>query len=218
MVRRLIASLLALALGTGLVLSVGLPVAGAATVRYTHTWSPPLDLASNYQPCCPSRAGFTTLPFSMNVTAAEGFQLTVVVRTNWHDTKAVGATPNIIQQGRVLKPIEIKISIHSGTLPLDHHAQCRIEGANGVVVNAQGPKTIDIADGAWHTIECTKSVDGTAGTQVQVIVDGVAGPVYRSAAVGDVISSDPVDLGGQGPKANKDSIDGQYQSVTYVVT
>jgi hypothetical protein len=191
--------------------------AAASSVRYTHTWSPPLNLASNYQPCCPSTAGFTTLPFTMNVTASQGFNLAVRMRTNWKDTKAVGGTPNIIQQGRVAHPIEIKISIHSGPLPKDHHAQCRVEGSNGVIVNAQGPKSIDIADGGWHTIICVKSADSASGTDVQVFVDGVAGPVFHSARIGSVISNDPVDLGGQGPKANKDSIDGQYQSVTYTV-
>ena len=31
--------------------------ASASTVRYSHTWSPSLNLPSNYQPCCPSTAG-----------------------------------------------------------------------------------------------------------------------------------------------------------------
>lgn len=216
--RRLIVPVLVLVLGVALAVWAVPWSAGAATVRYSHTWSPPLDLPSSYQPCCPSKAGFTTLPFTMNVTAAQGFQLTVRMRTNWQDTKAVGATPNIIQQGRVLHPIEIKISIHSGPMPVDHHAQCRIEGSNGVIVNAQGPKSIDVANGAWHTIECVKSADSGGATQVQVFVDGVAGPLYHTAAIGDVMSNDAVDLGGQSAKASKDSIDGQYQSVTYAVT
>ena len=218
MVKRVLLSLAALSLVAAGVASVQAVSAGASTVRYTHTWSPPLNLPSNYQPCCPSTAGFTTLPFTMNVTASQGFNLTVRMRTNWKDTKAVGGTPNIIQQGRVAHPIEIKISIHSGPLPKDHHAQCRIEGSNGVIVNAQGPKSIDIADGSWHTVICVKSADNASGTNVQVFVDGVAGPVFHSTPIGNVVSNDPVDLGGQGPKANKDSIDGQYQSVTYTVT
>jgi hypothetical protein len=114
--------------------------------------------------------------------------------------------------------VEIKISIHSGPLAKDRHAQCRIEGSNRVIVNAQGPKTIDVADGNWHTITCVKSADGPGGTSVQVIVDGIAGPVFHAAAIGNVISNDPVDLGGQGPKATKDSIDGQYSSVSYTVS
>ena len=217
MFRRTMLSLAALTVGAaGAVIGV-LGPAGASTVVYSHTWSPPLNLPSNYQPCCPSTAGFTTLPFTMNVTASQQATLTVGMRTNWVDTNAVGGSPNIIQQGRVAHPIEIKISIHSGPLAKDHHAQCRIEGSNGVIVNAQGPKTIDVADGKWHTIVCVKSADGPGGTSVQVIVDGVAGPVFHSAAIGDVISNDAVDLGGQGPKATKDSIDGQYSSVSYTV-
>ena len=189
--------------------------AGASTVRYTHTWSPPLNLPSNYQPCCPSTAGFTTLPFSMNVYASQAFHLTVRMHTNWVDTKAVNGTPNIIQQGLITHPIQIKLSIHSGPNAWDHHAQCRIEGSNGVIVNAQGPKSIDIANGSWHTIVCYKSPDSSTGTNIQMAVDGVLGPVFHSTAIGNIISGDPVDLGGQGPKATKNSIDGQYASVTY---
>jgi hypothetical protein len=219
MARRLVAPLLVLGLAAVLAVCGAAGSAGAAATVYSHTWSPPLNLPSSYRPCCPSTAAFTTLPFTMDVTATHGFQLTVRMRTNWQDTKAVSATPNIIQQGRVAHPLEIKISIHSGPLPKDHHAQCRIEGANGVVVDAQGPKSIDIADGGWHTIQCVKSADSAGHTQVQVIVDGLAGPVLRSLAIGNItFTGDEVDLGGQGPQANKDSIDGQYQSVSYVVT
>ena len=178
MSRRILVSLVALSLVAAAAALGGLASAGASTVRYNHTWSPPLDLPSNYRPCCPSTAGFTTLPFSMSVTASQGFNLEVRMRTNWVDGKAVGGTPNIIQQGRVAKPIEIKISIHSGPLAKDHHAQCRIEGSNGVIVNAQGPKSIDVADGNWHTILCVKSADSASGTNVRVYVDGLGGPRF----------------------------------------
>ncbi len=189
----------------------------AGTVRYSHTWSPVLNLPSNYQPCCPSKAAFTTLPFSMNVNGSQEAVLTVRMRTNWRDIHATSYTPNIIQQGRYVKPIEIKISIHSGRYPLDHRAQCRIAGAGGGIVNAQGP-AIDIADGNWHTITCTKYADGSSGTDVQVTVDGVAGAMYKThVRIGNVISNDAVDLGGQGPTANKDSINGEYEYVGYTV-
>ena len=182
-------------------------------------WSPPLNLPSNYRPCCPSQAGFTTLPFTMNVTGSQEAILTVRMRTNWVDTKARTATPNIIQQGRYVRHPEIKISIHSGRLPGDHHAECRISGAGSGVVNAQGPKGLDVADGGWHTITCVKYPDGSTGTNVRVIVDGVAGPVFHTSnPIGNMISNDPVDLGGQGRIANKDSIDGQYSSVSYTVS
>ncbi len=217
MVKRVLVALAALSLVAAAVASGIMRSADASTVRYSHTWSPPLNLPSNYQPCCTSTAAFTTLPFTMNVTASQGFNLAVRMRTNWADTKAVGATPNIIQQGRVASPIEIKISIHSGPLPKDHHAQCRIEGSKAVIVNAQGPKSIDIADSNWHTIVCVKYADTASGTNVRVFVDGVAGPLFHSAPIGNIISSDPVDLGGQGPKASKDSIDGRYEFVTFTV-
>jgi hypothetical protein len=219
MLRRVLVSLVALSLVAAGAAVAAVGQAGASTLRYSHVWSPPLNLASNYRPCCTSAAGFTTLPFTMNVTGSQEAVLTVVMHTNWVDTKARTYTPNIIQQGRYVKPIEIKISIHSGRAPADHRAQCRIEGAGGGVVNAQGPKGLDVADGFWHTITCIKFPDGAGGTAVRVVVDGIAGPVFHSRVpIGNVISTAPVDLGGQGPVANKDSIDGQYLSVSYTVS
>jgi hypothetical protein len=218
MTRRVIASLAVLLLGTGLAVSAVTGWAVASTVRYSHTWSPPLNLASNYRPCCPSTAGFTTLPFTMAVSGSQNFSLAVRMKTNWVDTKAVGGTPNIIQQGRVLHPTEVKISIHSGLKPGAHHAQCLVQ-ANGVMVNAAGPKNIDVADGKWHTIVCVKSKDTASGTNVLVYVDGVAGAVFHTnTPIGNMsFGNDAVDLGGQSAKANKDSIDGQYESVSFSV-
>ena len=219
MVKRVMVSLVALSMVAAAAAFGAFGPAGASAVRYSHTWSPPLNLPSNYQPCCPSTAGFTTLPFTMNVKGSQKAILTVRMHTNWVDSKARTATPNIIQQGRFVKGAEIKISIHSGRFPGDHRAQCRIAGVSGGVANAQGPRGVDIANGRWHTITCIKYRDGSTGTNVQVIVDGVAGPMFHtSTPLGSVISNAPVDLGGQGPIANKDSIDGRYASVTYTVS
>lgn len=200
------------------VIKAHLRPAATLTLRYSHTWSPAYNEPSNYQPCCRSTAVFTTLPFSMNVLGSQEADLTVRMKTNWVDSKALDHTPNIIQQGRYVQPTETKISIHSGPKPLDHHAQCRIAGTSGGVINAQGPKTIDVADGNWHTIECIKFADTATGSSVQVIVDGVAGPLFHiSHLIGDMVNTGAVDLGGQGPTANKDSIDGQYTFVSYSV-
>lgn len=201
-----------------LMAATGASASPGPVLRYGEVWSPPLDLPSNYQPCCPSAAAFATLPFTMDVGAAREAILTVRMRTNWADSKALDHTPNIIQQGRFVASVELKISIHSGPLPGDHHAQCRIAGLGGGVIDAQGPKSIDIADGRWHTITCIKYRDGVAGSSAQVLVDAVAGPLYTSGTpVGNVIGTGGVDLGGQGTVANKDSIDGEYASVSYTV-
>jgi hypothetical protein len=218
MVKRVLMSLMALSLVATTVAWAGVGTALSSTVRYSHTWSPPLNLASNYRPCCPSTAGFTTLPFTMSVSGSQGFNLGVRMRTNWVDTKAVGGTPNIIQQGRFTKPTLIKISIHSGVKPGAHHAQCLIK-ANGVTVNAAGPKSIDVADGKVHYIVCVKFADTASGTDVRVFVDGVAGVIFHtSTRIGNIVfTNDAVDLGGQSPTANKDSIDGRYEYVVFTV-
>src|SRR5262249_20380478 len=112
----------------------------------------------------------------------------------------------------------VKISIHSGVKPGAHHAQCLVQ-ANGVTINAAGPKGIDVADGKWHYIVCVKFADTAGGTNVRVFVDGVAGAVFHtSKRIGNIaFSNDAVDLGGQSAKANKDSIDGQYAYVVFTV-
>jgi hypothetical protein len=218
MSRRILLSLLSLSLVTAAALFGVLGPAGAAsTVRYDRTWSPPLNLPSNYRPCCPSKATFKVLPFSMNVKGSQQAQLTVRVKTNWVDSKAISHTPNIIQQGRYVMPIEFKIQIGKGHHAADHRAQCRVAGSTGVVI-ALGPK-IDVANGQWHTIECVKYTDGASSTAVLVIVDGVSGATAHSPTrIGDVISSQPVDLGGQGSTANGDSLDGRVSLVKYVVS
>ena len=154
----------------------------------------------------------------MAVAGSQGFNLGVRMRTNWVDTKAVGGTPNIIQQGRFVKATEIKLSIHSGLKPGAHHAQCLLT-ANGVSINVAGPKNIDVADGIWHYIVCVKLPDTASGTSVRVVVDGVIGPTFHtSKPLGNfVFTNDAVDLGGQSAKANKDSIDGQYEYVVFTV-
>ena len=86
------------------------------------------------------------------------------------------------------------------------------------MADAQGPSGVAGADGRWHTITCIKYSDGANGTTVAVIVDGVAGPVFHiTRPIGNMINNGAVDLGGQGPTANQDSIDGEYQSVSYRV-
>jgi hypothetical protein len=218
MVRRVAMSLVALSLVAAGVAWAGAGTAMSSVVRYSHTWSPPLNLPSSYRSCCTSTAAWTTLPFTMSVSGTQGFNLGVRLRTNWVDTKAVGDTPNIIQQGRFDKATLVKLSIHSGAKPGAHHAQCVIR-ANGVSVIAPGPKNIDVADGRWHYIICVKFGDTASGTNVRVYVDGVAGElVHTSRRIGNIVfSNDAVDLGGRSSTASRDSIDGRYEYVVFTV-
>lgn len=190
--------------------------AGASTVVYDHTWPGGLDLASSYQACCSSTAVMKVLPTTLNVRAAQKAKLTIKMATNWVDTKAVGDTPNIIQQGRFIDSAEFKIQVRRGPIALDHKAQCRIKGTTGSVI-ANGP-AIDVTDGAFHTITCVKFADEATRTAVQVTVDGVRGPLVHSRTpIGDMISNDPVDLGGRSSKASSDSLDGRVSRVYYAL-
>ena len=203
MSRRILVSLVTLSLVAAAAALGGLASAGASTVRYNHTWSPPLNLPSNYRPCCPSTAGFTTLPFSMNVTASQGFNLEVRMRTNWVDSKAVGAHAEHHPAGQSRQTRRDQDLDHSGPLAKDHHAQCRIEGSKGVIVNAQGPKSIDVADGNWHTILCVKSADSASGTNVRVYVDGLGGTAASHCAHRQHRQQRPGGSGRPGPNSEQ---------------
>jgi hypothetical protein len=191
--------------------------AGASTVIYNAKWPGGLDLSSHFQSCCRSKAVIKVLPTSLDVHGNQKAKLTVRLATNWVDTKAVGDTPNIIQQGLFANAVEYKIQIRRGPRPADHRAQCRIAGTTGSVV-ANGPN-IDVADGAFHTITCVKFADGATRTNVQVTVDGVAGPLVHSRTpIGNMISRAPVNLGGRSTRASSDSLDGRVLSVRYVLS
>ena len=68
------------------------------------------------------------------------------------------------------------------------NAYCHFQGATGVIgkVSATG----NLANGAWHTITCTKTA-----TQVKVTVDGVTRAV--SASVGSISNNKELVIGSQ---------------------
>lgn len=216
MTRRIAASLLTLCVVAAAVLLGAMAPSQAATVRYSHTWRPPLNLSSSYQACCRTKARYAVLPTTLKVGAARQASLRVVLQTSWVDVKAVADSPNVIQQGLYADGAQFKIQIRHGTNPAAHVAQCRVQGATGSVM-AKGPR-IDVADGRWHDVTCVKSPDSATGTDVVVVVDGVAGPVaHSSSPIGAVATHGPVDLGGRSATASSDSLDGRVSLVSYTV-
>jgi hypothetical protein len=191
--------------------AVASPSANAAT-GWGYTWSPPLDLTVHG-----SQAGFVALPQSMASLARQKATATATFRTNWVDVRALTDGPNIAQQGLSINPPEFKLQIAHGTSPTTHRGDCHIEGATGHIL-AYGPR-IDVADGKWHTITCIKYPDTVRGTQVVVIVDGVAGPPKLShSPIGDVKPVGPVRLGGRSALAATDSLDGWISKLSFTLS
>jgi hypothetical protein len=180
--------------------------------RWRKSWSPALDLT-----VIGAQANFVALRKSMASLASQKVVSTATFRTNWVDVRALTDGPNIAQQGLSVRPPQFKLQIAHGPNPTDHRGNCHIDGATGHVL-AYGPR-IDVADGQWHTITCIKFPDTARGTEVIVIVDGVAGtPKWSHTPIGDVIPNGAVRLGGRSSKASTDSLDGWISRLSYTVT
>ena len=198
---------LLIVLAAPLVALISIP-ANAAT-GWGYDWNPPLDLTVNG-----TQAHFVALPESMASLATQKVVSTATFRTNWVDVRALTDGPNIAQQGLSVRPPQFKLQIAHGPNPTDHRGDCHIDGATGHIL-AYGPR-IDVADGNWHTITCIKYADTATGTQVIVIVDGVAGtPRWSHTPIGDVTPTGPVRLGGRSAQASTDSLDGWISKLTF---
>ena len=188
------------------------PAAAGAGANWSYTWNPPLDLRVHG-----STAGFMSLPNNMASLATQKVVSTATFRTNWIDTRALSDGPNIAQQGLSVKPPQFKLQIAHGPNPTDHRGDCHIDGATGQTL-AYGPR-IDVADGKWHTITCIKYPDTAQGTQVVVIVDGVAGtPHWSHTPIGNINPAGAVRLGGRSAKAATDSLDGWLSFLSFQAT
>ncbi|GAA3341591.1 hypothetical protein GCM10020358_33550 [Amorphoplanes nipponensis] len=65
-----------------------------------------------------------------------------------------------------------------------------------------------ISDGSWHTLECRR-----AGTALTIVVDGRAGGSVTVPATLEVVTSQPLSLGGKGTGVNNDQFHGSLDDV-----
>ncbi len=184
----------------------------AAGSAWSRSFSPSLALLVHGKV-----AGFVSLPLSMSAAGSQKATATAAFRTSWVDVKALKDGPNIAQQGLSIHPPQFKLQIAHGPRPSDHRGNCHIEGATGHVL-AAGPN-IDVADGRWHTITCIKFPDTAKGTEVVVIVDGVAGtPKWSRTPIGNIRPVGGVRLGGRSSVASTDSLDGWIKRVSFTLS
>jgi len=192
----------------------GAPLGTTKRLVWRRTFNPALALLSSYTKAHSSTAGFLALPDSYHTLASQEAVASATFRTRWVDVKALLDGPNVSQQGLSVEPEQFKLQIMHGTTPASHRGNCHIAGATGHVL-AFGPG-IDVADGGWHTITCTKYPDGQHGTEVVVTVDGVAGrPYWSSTPIGNIEPTGPVRLGGRSTLASTDSLDGWISALQF---
>jgi hypothetical protein len=195
----------------------GAAKASSTTIRrlmWSRSFNPALALLSNYTKARTTQAGFLALPYSYHTLGSQEAVATATFRTRWVDVKALLDGPNISQQGLSIEPSQFKLQIMHGATAASHRGNCHIQGTTGHVL-AFGPN-IDVADGKWHTITCTKYPDSRHGTEVVVVVDGLAGkPYWSSTPIGNIEPTGLVRLGGRSTLASSDSLDGWIQSLEF---
>ncbi|HEX8346495.1 MAG TPA: LamG-like jellyroll fold domain-containing protein, partial [Actinoplanes sp.] len=93
-------------------------------------------------------------------------------------------------------------------LQVDHeagHPSCVIAG-NSKIYKAE-PR-IDVADGRWHELACTRS-----GARLSITVDGVEADSVRLPAALSIANAEPLRIGGKGANARNDQYAGQIDDV-----
>jgi hypothetical protein len=190
------------------------PAVAASRLMWSKSFNPALALLSNYTKSGSTTAGFLALPLSYHTLASQEATATATFRTRWVDVKALLDGPNISQQGLSIQPSQFKLQIMHGATPASHRGNCHLQGATGHEL-AFGP-SVDVADGRWHTITCVKFPDTRHGTEVLVIVDGVAGkPGWSSSPIGNIEPTGMLRLGGRSTLASSDSLDGWISSLQF---
>ena len=163
-----------------------------------------------------SYAPIVTLPVgAISATSSQTGTLSISMRTDWVHTRATKDSPNIVQAGLYNDANQWKLQIKK-TWSHTHPAQCRVKGSAGAVM-ADGP-AIDVADGAWHRIDCVKSADQGSTTTVQVFVDGVGGKVYQVSRIGNVQPTRVPTIGGKTTQPSGDSLDGWVDAFSMVTS
>jgi len=118
-----------------------------------------------------------------------------------HEDLSDGA--NVLQKG---------YSVGGGSqfkLQVDHrlgHPSCVITGRTGWIYRAE--PWIDVADGRWHDLMCTRA-DG----RLTLVVDGVPRAWVRVPPHLSIANAEPLRVGGKGPAQGNDQYAGEIDNV-----
>ena len=118
-----------------------------------------------------------------------------------HADLADGA--NVMQKGYSVGGVsEFKLQV-------DHrqgHPSCVIAGNNARIFRAE-PR-LDVADGTWHDLRCTR----TAG-RLTLTVDGVDRACVAVPSSLSIANAEPLRIGGKGPNRGNDQFAGEIDNV-----
>jgi hypothetical protein len=99
-------------------------------------------------------------------------------------------------------------------LQVDHrqgHPSCVIAGQRAHIYRAE--PLIDVADGEWHDLRCTRS-----GNRLALSVDGVERAVVAIPANLSIANAEPLRVGGKGPNKGNDQFAGEIDNVFLTIT
>jgi len=113
------------------------------------------------------------------------------------------AGQNVLQKGYSSSGGQYKLQIDGKA----GRPSCVIVGTGERRIH-QARSPIPVADGAWHSIECQRN-----GTQLTVVVDGVARATTTLPATLSVSNQAPLSIGGKGAYANNDQFQGTLDDV-----
>jgi hypothetical protein len=94
-------------------------------------------------------------------------------------------------------------------LQVDHrlgHPSCVIAGTHQQIYRAE--PFIDVADGKWHALACTRKPD-----QLALAVDGVERAVVAVPRTLSIANAEPLRIGGKGPGKGNDQFAGDIDNV-----
>jgi hypothetical protein len=94
-------------------------------------------------------------------------------------------------------------------LQVDHrqgHPSCVIAGQRAQIYRAE--PAIDVADGTWHDLKCTRSA-----TRLALSVDGVERAAIAIPPSLSIANAEPLRVGGKGPNKGNDQFAGEIDNV-----
>jgi hypothetical protein len=123
-----------------------------------------------------------------------------------HADLADGA--NVVQKGYSVG------GVSQFKLQVDHrqgHPSCVITGNRAHIYRAE--PIVDVADGAWHDLECRRTA-----TRLTILVDGVDSASVAVPAVLSIANAEPLRVGGKGPNKGNDQFAGEIDNVFLTIS
>jgi hypothetical protein len=110
---------------------------------------------------------------------------------------------NVLQKGYATAGGQYKLQVDG----ISGKPSCVMSGKTDPAIHVAKSQT-SVADGDWHTVECRRT-----GTELTVLVDDQAGGSATVPATLEVLTAQPLSIGGKGTGVNNDQFHGSLDDV-----